>query len=471
MNYRQSAEDVLKAVGGRENVSKATHCVTRLRLILNNPESYDKEALENVPGAKGVFFNSGQLQIVFGPGAVENVYGEFIKITGLQESTVAEVKADGTENLNPLQRAFKIFSDIFVPIIPAFIGAAMITGLSTLLTTAGLFGMEGSLADSFPVLGSLSEMLSIIAATFTFIPVLVAWSATKRFGGNPVLGIVLGCVMVHPALLDANLVATGTVPEYWDFFGYMVPQVGFQGGVFAALLSCWFMAACEKWLQKKIPAVITFITVPALTLLLGGLGLFFVFGPIGNMLGSWLGSLTDFMYNTLGAFGAGAMAALLQPLTVTGTQHAIQGIEANLVAQTGFNYIQPLWSVSIIAQGGAAVGMFFLFRKHSKDRDIAMSSFIPTLFGVTEPAIFAVNLRNGIVPFLCGCVGAFVGGVFMKLLDVKAISFALTGIPGLTIVYPPTLLSYIIGELIAFTIPVVLVYALGKAGKINLGKQ
>lgn len=468
MNYRQAAEEVLKDVGGVNNVSKATHCVTRLRLILKDQKDYDKEALENIEGVKGVFFNSGQLQIIFGPKVVEEVYDNFLDITGLKESSVSEVKSDGTENLNPFQRTFKIFSDIFVPLIPAFIGAAMITGLSTLLTTSGIFGMEGSLADNFPVLGDLAEMFSIIAATFTFLPILITWSTVKRLGGNPVLGIVLGCMMLHPSLLDANLVATGTTPEYWNIFGYNVPVVGFQGGVFAALLSSWFMVICEKWLQKKTPEVISFIVVPTCTLLAGGLGLFLVFGPIGNLIGQGLGMVTDFMYNTLGFFGAAIFAALLQPLVITGTHHAIQGIEANLVASTGFNYIMPLWSVSIIAQGGACLGVFLLAKKHSKNREIAMSSFIPTLFGVSEPAIFAVNLKDGILPFLCAVAGAGVGGAIMQLFDVKAIGFALTGIPGLTIVNPGNLIGYIIGEIVALVVPIVLVYFLGKAGKIKI---
>lgn len=468
MDYRQIASEILKDVGGKGNVDKATHCVTRLRLILKDNNAYDKKALESINGVKGVFFNSGQLQIILGTKVVEAVYEEFLDLTGLRESTVAEVKKDGTEDLKPLQRGFKIFSDIFVPLIPAFVGAAMITGLKAFLTTAGLFGLEKSIADTYPMWGDIAAMLNVIAATFTFLPVLIAWSAVKRFGGNPVLGIILGCMMLHPALMDANEVAGGAIPEYWNIFGLNIPVVGFQGGVFAALLSAWFMVVCEKWLQKHTPEVISFIVVPTLTLLAGGIGLFCVFGPIGNLIGMYLGIATDFMYNKLGFFGAGLMAALLQPLVITGTHHAIQGIEANLVATTGFNYIMPLWSVSILAQGGGCLGMYLLAKKGSKEREIAMSSFIPTLFGVSEPAIFAVNIKDGIMPFLCAVIGAGVGGAVMQLFDVKAVGFALTGIPGLTIVYPPAMFGYIIGELVALIVPIVLILMLGKAGKIRV---
>lgn len=455
MNYKKTAEDVLELVGGKENVSKATHCVTRLRLILNDDSKYDKEALGNLDGVKGIFFNSGQLQIIFGTKIVEAVYDEFLKAAGISAASVAEVKKEGTENLNPLQRAFKVFSDIFVPIIPAFVGAAMIVGIKALLTTAGIFGLSGSLADQSKLIADFAACLNIIAATFTFLPVLIAYSAVKRFGGNPILGIVLGCIMVHPELMSANAVAAGSTPDYWNLLGFHIPVVGFQGGVFAAILASFFLAKMEKLFQRIIPQVVSFILVPTLTLLVSGLALFLVFGPIGNLIGHGLGIVTDFLYNKCGVFGAFAFAALLQPLVITGTHHAIQGIEASLVATTGFNYIQPLWSVSIIAQGGACIGMFLLARKRSKEREVAMSSFLPTLFGVSEPAIFAVNIKDSFRPFICAILGAGVAGGFMKLLDVKAIGFALTGIPGITIVYPPVMIWYVVGNLIALILPVV----------------
>ena len=454
MDYRKMASEVLPLIGGKENVSKATHCVTRLRLILNDNAKYDKEALENLDGVKGVFFNSGQLQIIYGTKTVDAVYEEFIQLTGLGVSTVAEVKKEGTEDLKPLQRAFKIFSDIFVPI-------------KSLLTTAGLFGLDGSLADQSKAVADFAACLNIIAATFTFLPVLITYSAVKRFGGNPILGIVLGCIMIHPGLMDANAAAAGALPEYWNLLGIQTPIVGFQGGVFSAILVSWFLAKTEKTLQKHVPQVVSFIVVPSLTLLLSGLALFLVFGPLGNVIGHGLGIVTDFLYNRCGVVGAFAFAALLQPLVITGTHHAIQGIEASLVANTGFNYIQPLWSVSIIAQGGACIGMYLLAKKRSKNREIAMSSFFPTLFGVSEPAIFAVNIKDSMVPFICAITGAGIGGAVMKLLDVKAIGFALTGLPGLTIVYPPALSGYVIGNLAAFILPIVFILVCAKTGRLR----
>ncbi|MDU2158485.1 PTS transporter subunit EIIC, partial [Clostridium sp.] len=301
------------------------------------------------------------------------------------------------------------------------------------------------------------------ATTFDYLPVLVMYSATKRFGGNPILGLLVGFVMIHPGLADRNQYVLGTVtPDYWDFIGFKIPAVALQGGVFPAVLTAWFLSKVEKITNKYVPQVLAYILVPTITILLANLALFTVFGPLGNMIGTGLGAVIDFLYNKGGAFGAFVFAAALQPLVVTGTQHAIQGIEANLVATTGFNYIQPIWSVSIIAQGGGAIGMYLLYKKKSKDREIAMSSFVPSLVGITEPAIFAVNLKYSIIPFVCSFIGAGFGGAIMKIFDVKAIGQGLTVLPGLTIVTPQTLMPYIVGNLVAFTLPIIFLFIYDK---------
>ena len=421
MDYKKISQEILANIGGKENIENAAHCVTRLRLVLKDTTKFDKEALSKIEGTKGVFLNSGQLQIIFGTGTVEKVFAAFSQEAGIKEVSLNDVKSAGMKKENIFKQGFKVFSDIFIPIVPAFVGAALILGIKFILTTAGLFGMENSLADQFEMIAGFAAFLNVVASTFAFLPLLVTYSAVKRFGGNPVFGIVLGCTMLFPTLMDANVFALGKeTPEYWNLLGFSVPAVGFQGGVFPAILTSWFLAKAEKFFYKVVPQVVTFILVPALTLISSGLALFLVFGPIGNMLGQGLGAIIDFLYISCGPFGAFVFAGALQPLVVTGTQHAIQGIEASLVAQTGFNYIQPLWSVSIIAQGGGAIGMYLLAKKHSKDREIAVSSFIPTLFGISEPAIFAVNLKDSSIPFLCSILGAGLAGAYMKIFDVKA---------------------------------------------------
>ena len=468
MDYKKISQEILANIGGKENIENAAHCVTRLRLVLKDTTKFDKEALSKIEGTKGVFLNSGQLQIIFGTGTVEKVFAAFSQEAGIKEVSLNDIKSVGMKKENIFKQGFKVFSDIFIPIVPAFVGAALILGIKSILTTARLFGMENSLADQFEMIAGFAAFLNVVASTFAFLPLLVTYSAVKRFGGNPVFGIVLGCTMLFPTLMDANVFALGKeTPEYWNLLGFSVPAVGFQGGVFPAILTSWFLAKAEKFFYKVVPQVVTFILVPALTLISSGLALFLIFGPIGNMLGQGLGAIIDFLYMSCGPFGAFVFAGALQPLVVTGTQHAIQGIEASLVAQTGFNYIQPLWSVSIIAQGGGAIGMYLLAKKHSKDREIAVSSFIPTLFGISEPAIFAVNLKDSSIPFLCSILGAGLAGAYMKIFDVKAIGFALTGLPGLTIVNPPALPHYIIGNLLAFSLPIVFILVANKMKKIK----
>lgn len=468
MDYKKISQEILANIGGKENIENAAHCVTRLRLVLKDTTKFDKEALSKIEGTKGVFLNSGQLQIIFGTGTVEKVFAAFSQEAGIKEVSLNDIKSVGMKKENIFKQGFKVFSDILIPIVPAFVGAALILGIKSILTTAGLFGMENSLADQFEMIAGFAAFLNVVASTFAFLPLLVTYSAVKRFGGNPVFGIVLGCTMLFPTLMDANVFALGKeTPEYWNLLGFSVPAVGFQGGVFPAILTSWFLAKAEKFFYKVVPQVVTFILVPALTLISSGLALFLVFGPIGNMLGQGLGAIIDFLYISCGPFGAFVFAGALQPLVVTGTQHAIQGIEASLVAQTGFNYIQPLWSVSIIAQGGGAIGMYLLAKKHSKDREIAVSSFIPTLFGISEPAIFAVNLKDSSIPFLCSILGAGLAGAYMKIFDVKAIGFALTGLPGLTIVNPPALPHYIIGNLLAFSLPIIFILVTNKMKKIK----
>lgn len=467
MDYKQIVEEIVTAAGGKENITGATHCVTRLRLTLNE-EKFDKEKLENVEGAKGVFFNKGQLQIVFGTGLVDRVYEAFVNETGIGDLG-GEQKAAPT---GPVDKSFKgrtmeffkAFSDIFVALIPAIVGCAMLLGIRAIFNTTGIFGLEGSLADNYRWAEDISSFLNIIATGLNFLPVFVAYSATKRFGGNPVFGIILGLILVHPDLANRFDYMQGNLDNVasWNLFGLEIPQVAFQGGIFPAILSSLFMAKFEKFITKRIPEMLTFIFVPAITILVSSLALFLVFGPLGDIVASGIGSVANFLYVKAGVFGAAIFAALLQPLVITGTHHMIGSIEAQLLSETGFNYIQPLWAVSIISQGGAAMGMFFLAKKKSKRREIAVSSFIPTLVGVSEPAIFAVNLKDSIIPFISGVIGAGIGGAYMKIFDVKALGFGLTGIPGITIVNPPVMIHYVIGCLVAFAVPVVILVIYNK---------
>ena len=324
MDYKVVSQQVVDNVGGLENIEGATHCVTRLRLVLKDTSKYNKAELENIDGVKGVLYNSGQLMIIFGTGTVNKVYDEFMALTGVKEISASEVKGAEADKKGKFFSVLKVFSDIFIPIIPAFVGAAIIIGLKSLIVANGLFGMEGSLADHSEFLKNLASFFAIIATTFDYLPVLVMYSAVKRFGGNPILGILVGIVMVHPSLMNRNaFVMDPTGAEYWNFGPLSIPMVAFQGGVFPAILTAWFMAKVEKIAQKYIPEVVSFVFVPTVTLILANVALFTVFGPLGNLIGDVLAGVIDILYNRMGVFGAFVFAAFLQPLVVTGTHQFI----------------------------------------------------------------------------------------------------------------------------------------------------
>lgn len=303
MDYKKIAQEVVDQIGGVENIKGATHCVTRLRLILNDETKYNRKKLEKIDG----------------------------------------VKAEGVSKMGKVQQVFKVFSDIFIPIIPAFVAAAIIIGVKALLTAEGMFGLEGALVDQSKLIADIADFLAIIATTFDYLPILVMYSAVKRFGGNPILGILICIVMVHPNLMNRNaFVLDPSQAEYWNFGPLAIAKVAYQGGVFPAILTAWFMSKVEKIAQKHVPQVVSFVLVPTITILCANVALFTVFGPVGNLIGNGLAGLIDILYNRLGAFGAFFFATMLQPLVVTGTHQAIQGIEANLIATTGFNYIQAI---------------------------------------------------------------------------------------------------------------------------------
>lgn len=301
MDYKVVSQQVVDNVGGLENIEGATHCVTRLRLVLKDTSKYNKAELENIDGVKGVLYNSGQLMIIFGTGTVNKVYDEFMALTGVKEISASEVKGAEADKKGKFFSVLKVFSDIFIPIIPAFVGAAIIIGLKSLIVANGLFGMEGSLADHSEFLKNLASFFAIIATTFDYLPVLVMYSAVKRFGGNPILGILVGIVMVHPSLMNRNtFVMDPSGAEYWNFGPLSIPMVAFQGGVFPAILTAWFMAKVEKIAQKYIPEVVSFVFVPTVTLILANVALFTVFGPLGNLIGDVLAGVIDILYNRMG---------------------------------------------------------------------------------------------------------------------------------------------------------------------------
>lgn len=446
MNYKKIAEEVYQLIGGKENLVSAAHCATRLRLVIADNQKCDKDGVENVEGVKGVFFASGQLQIIFGTGVVNKVYEEFAKIANLGETTKEDVKRAATRNQNPVQRAVKMLGDIFVPIIPAIVASGLLMGL-----------LEG-LSKAFPALaesGTFSIIQLFSNAAFVFLPILIAVSAAKTFGGNIYLGAVIGMIMIHPGLLNAWTVATAeTIPTAQAWFGlYPIKLVGYQGHVIPVVIAVWFMCLIEKKLHKIVPEMLDLFVTPLVTVLVTGYLTLTVFGPVFSFLENGvlagIQQLIGLPYG-IGGFLCGAVYAIT---VVTGVHHMYNALEAGLLSATGFNIWMPIATAANVAQGGAALAVA-LKTKNKKTKAMAFPASLSAFLGITEPAIFGVNLRFA-RSFIAGLVGGAVGALFASIASVKATSYGITGIFGVLITTDflvPYLLTMVIAAGVAFVL-------------------
>ena len=461
--YKLISQELLKFIGGKENVQGAAHCATRLRLILDNNDRADLKAIEKIDLVKGVFIAGDQLQIIFGAGTVNNVYDAFIEETGKGEMSLGEVKAVASQNQNWFQKSIKSLSDVFVEIIPGLL-AALLMGLTGLLSQQGIFG-EQSIVEMYPALAGLNRFIQIASTgIFTILPLLVAYSATKRYGGSPVLGLVIGAIMLHPDLANAYSAANGSVePEVINLFGLKVELVAFQGGIIIALMMGFVTAKLDKFFNKKIPDMVKLFLSPISTVIVATFLLFTIIGPIGRELANIVTTSLLWSTENLGIVGYMLFAGIQQIIVITGLHHVIGAVEAQLIADTGRNFIMPLMSIALIAQGGAVLGYLYLKWKDDKTKQICISSFGSVLFGISEPAIFGVTLKNKF-PLIAGCLAATLGGAYIYITKVSAIGFGATAIPGLAIVAAENNghLHYLIAHLIALLAGAIFTILYGK---------
>ena len=462
--YKLISHELLKFIGGKEKVQGAAHCATRLRLILNNNDKADLKAIEKIDLVKGVFIAGDQLQIIFGAGTVNNVYDAFIEETGKGDLCFGEVKAVASQNQNWFQRSIKSLSDVFVEIIPGLLAAALLMGLTGLLSQQGIFG-EQSIVEMYPALAGLNRFIQIASTgIFTILPLLVAYSATKRYGGSPVLGLVIGAIMLHPDLANAYSAANGNVePEVINLFGLKVELVAFQGGIIIALMMGFVTAKLDKFFNKKIPDMVKLFLSPISTVIVATFLLFTIIGPIGRELANIVTTSLLWSTENLGIVGYMLFAGIQQIIVITGLHHVIGAVEAQLIADTGRNFIMPLMSIALIAQGGAVLGYLYLKWKDDKTKQICISSFGSVLFGISEPAIFGVTLKNKF-PLIAGCLAATLGGAYIYITKVSAIGFGATAIPGLAIVAAENNghLNYLIAHLIALLAGAIFTILYGK---------
>ncbi|RLM21406.1 PTS sucrose transporter subunit IIBC [Brenneria alni] len=439
MDINATATALIPLLGGKENIASAAHCATRLRLVLNDDKQADKKAIEQVEGVKGCFHNAGQIQIIFGTGLVNKVYAEFIKVAGISESSKSEAATLAAQKLNPLQRLARLLSNIFVPIIPAIVASGLLMGLLGLIKTYGW-------ADAGSAVFIMLDMFS--SAAFIILPILIGFTAAREFGGNPYLGATLGGILTHPALTNAWGIASGF--QTMNMFGLDIAMVGYQGTVFPVLLAVWFMSMVEKRLRKVVPNALDIIITPFLTVVISGFIALLIIGPAGRMLGDGI----SFVLSTL-ITHAGWLAGLLfggtySAIVITGVHHSFHAIEAGLLGNPniGVNFLLPIWAMANVAQGGACLAVYFK-TNDVKIKAIVIPSSFSALLGITEAAIFGINLRF-VKPFLAALAGGALGGAWVVFNHVNMTAVGLTGFPGLAIVQAGSMLNYLVGMLIAF---------------------
>ena len=467
MNFPKIAEQTIAKLGGKENITTLAHCATRLRLTLADESKVDKEAIENIEGVKGQFSTSGQYQIIFGSGTVNKVHAEMQKQMGIGDMSTSEVAAAGAANQPLLQRLVKGLADIFVPIIPAIVAGGLLMGIHSMLTSVGFFWEGHSVITKYPEVSDLVDFINTIAnAPFVFLPVLLGFSATRKFGGNPFLGAALGMLLVHPALADgwnyAKTLMEGNI-KYWNVLGLEIEKVGYQGTVIPTIISAWVLATLEKGFRKFVPSYLDNLVTPMFSLFIAGFLAFTVIGPFGREAGSLISAGLTWLYNTLGFLGGAIFGTFYAPIVITGMHQTFIAVETQLLAemaQTGGTFIFPIAAMSNIAQGAACLGVAFTM-KDAKVRGLAIPSGVSALLGITEPAMFGVNLRYRHA-FISAMIGSGLASAFIAVFNVKAIALGAAGFLGVASIKPDSLAMYSIGMVISFVVAFGLSVILGK---------
>ncbi|MCX2961020.1 sucrose-specific PTS transporter subunit IIBC [Rodentibacter caecimuris] len=472
MNFPKIAEQVIEKLGGKSNIATAAHCATRLRIVLNDESKVDKEGIDNIEGVKGQFSVAGQYQIIFGSGTVNKVHTELTKQLGIGDVSKAEVAEVAAGNQSLLQRLVKGLADIFVPIIPAIVAGGLLMGIHSMLTSVGFFWEGHSVVSKYPKVSDLVDFINTIAnAPFVFLPVLLGFSATRKFGGNPFLGAALGMLLVHPALADgwnyAKILMEDKI-QYWNIFGLAIEKVGYQGTVIPTIISAWVLATLEKTLRKFVPSYLDNLVTPLCSLFIAGCLAFTVIGPIGREAGSLISTGLTWLYDTLGFVGGAIFGTFYAPIVITGMHQTFIAVETQLLAEvvrTGGTFIFPIAAMSNIAQGAACLGVA-LALKDPKVRGLAVPSGISALLGITEPAMFGVNLRYR-QAFFAAMIGSGLASAFIAFFNVKAIALGAAGFLGVQSIKPDSLAMYSVGMAISFIVAFSLSFVMVKRANVK----
>lgn len=463
--YTEESKELLASIGGRENIAAVTHCVTRLRFVLHDPQKADKEAIEKLPSVKGTFTQAGQYQVIIG-NVVSTFYQDFIAAAGIEGVTKAAATEAAKENQTGLQRFMTNIAEIFAPLIPAIIVGGLILGFRNIIGEIRLFdGGSRTLAELSQFWAGLYSFLWLIGeAVFHFLPVCIVWSITKKMGTTQALGIVLGITLVSPQLLNAYAVAGTAAADipYWDFGFAQVEMIGYQAQVLPAILAGFTLAYLERFFRKICPAVISMIAVPFLALFLSVIVAHGILGPIGWKIGS---AVSAFIHAGLtsgfkSVFGA-VFGFLYAPLVITGLHHMSNAIDMQLIADFGGTTLWPMIALSNIAQGSAVLAMIVLQKNNPQAKEVAIPSCISCYLGVTEPAIFGVNLKYGF-SFVCAMAGSAAASMLSVTFGVQANAIGVGGLPGILSIQPRFMGIYALAIAAAVVISFSLTYLVGK---------
>lgn len=460
--YRQDAEQLLELVGGKDNIAAVSHCVTRMRFVLNDPGKADVPGIEAMKAAKGTFTQAGQFQVIIG-NTVGEFYNDFVAVSGIEGVSKDQVKKAAKQNQNVLQRMMAALAEIFAPLIPALITGGLILGFRNCIDSLYLFeNGTKTLCDISQFWAGMDSFLWLIGeAVFHMLPVGICWSVTRKMGTTQILGIILGLTLVSGQLLNAYSVATAETIPVWDFGAFTINMIGYQAQVIPAILAAFTLVYLEKFFTKITPAVVSMIVVPFCSLILAVVAAHFVLGPIGWQLGS---AISSAVYAGISGsfrviFGA-IFGFIYAPLVITGLHHMSNAIDMQLVADFGGTMLWPMIALSNIAQGSAVLGMCFLQRKNARAQEVNVPSCISCYLGVTEPALFGVNLKYSF-PFLCGMIGSACAAVVCVATNTTAASIGVGGLPGILSIQPAYMGSFALCMGIAIVIPFILTVIIG----------
>ncbi|CDM69680.1 PTS system trehalose-specific EIIBC component [Clostridium bornimense] len=461
--YIDDSKKLLEYVGGRENISAVTHCVTRMRFVLKDTSKADKEQIEKLKSVKGTFIQAGQFQVIIG-NTVTDFYNDFVKVSGVEGISKEEVKDAAKSNMSFIQKLMANLAEIFSPLIPAIIVGGLILGFRNIIGDIKFFenGTKSLIEISQFWSGTHSFLWLIGEAIFHFLPVGITWAITKKMGTTQILGIVLGITLVSPQLLNAYSVAEGTVAPVWDFGFAKVNMIGYQAQVIPAILAGFLLVYLERFFRRISPASISMIIVPFFALVPTVIIAHTVLGPIGWTIGSWISNVVySGLTSSFSWIFAGIFGFVYAPLVITGLHHMTTAIDLQLMSQVGGTLLWPMIALSNIAQGSAVLAMIYLQRKNEEEKQVSIPACISAYLGVTEPALFGINLKYGF-PFICGMIGSGIAAIVSVGSGVMANAVGIGGLPGILSIQPQHMLMFAVTMGIAIVVPFVLTVIVGK---------